>query len=152
MLPRRETLQSAIASDVQGQFCTSLGHQCALRWQTRPGMSEWSLEITYIMDIDSDPCCSMAMDPDVTLSGSTGWDFTTPQVAGLATHNKLFLFTLCSSISLHKAQTVLLPSLSICHHTLAHCSSSCYRCPHGWQALDDLLLCVCCLASQQMDL
>ena len=106
MLPRRETLQSAIASDVQGQFCTSLGHQCALRWQTRPGMSEWSLEMTYIMDIDSDPCFSMAMDPDVTLSGSTGWDFTLTS-GGRIGYLQLVLPS-SSSTSLHDAQIVLL--------------------------------------------
>jgi hypothetical protein len=28
------------------------------------------------MDIDTDPCYCRAMNPDMALNGSTGWDFT----------------------------------------------------------------------------
>lgn len=35
-----------------------------------------SLVVTWVRDVDTDPCCSKAMDPDMALSGSKGCDFT----------------------------------------------------------------------------
>lgn len=51
------------------------------------------------MDMYTNLCSCMATDPDMTLSGSTGWDFTTADVVGLATHSRLFLSTLMCPFS-----------------------------------------------------
>ena len=72
------------------------------------------------MDIDSDPCCCRAMDPDMALNGSMGWDFTvalggsagySPQAIPLHPH-------ISSSVSFYNIQGV--PLLFLSHLPTTH--------------------------------
>jgi hypothetical protein len=73
----RATLPSSAAVS-QGwcQLCIALRHQHDSRQQHRPGTTTWSLVVIWAMDIDTDHCCYMAKDPDMSHSVSKGWDFT----------------------------------------------------------------------------
>lgn len=72
------------------------------------------------IDIDIDPDCNTAMDPDMAISGSTGQDFTMA-LGGRAVyaHQEAAPLQLLvsSSASLHSVQTVLLLLLSHLSHT-----------------------------------
>ena len=50
-----------------------------IKWQPRSETPAWSLAEICAMDIDTDPCCCMAMDPDMFLGGRIGWHFITWQ-------------------------------------------------------------------------
>lgn len=39
------------------------------------GMTTWLLVVIGATGIDADPCCCRATDPDMAVSGSTGWYF-----------------------------------------------------------------------------
>lgn len=86
------TLLSAAAGEGCGQFCIAFRHQHVPSQQPRPGVSLWLLVVT-------DPCCFWDTDPDMTLVAAQdilnhGWS----QVAPLATHIRLLLTTLDSSV------------------------------------------------------
>jgi hypothetical protein len=48
----------------------ALGHHRSPRQQPRPGTSTWPLVVTWAMDIDRDPCCCIATNLDMALSGA----------------------------------------------------------------------------------
>lgn len=67
-----------------GQLCTALRYKHGPRWQTRQGISTWSL-------VKRDLCCFRATDPDMVFDSSMGQDLTMVLVALPATHFRLFL-------------------------------------------------------------
>lgn len=82
-------------------------------------------------DIDIDPNCNTAMDPDMAISGSTGQDFTMALgVRAVYAHQEAAPLQplISSSASLHSVQIVL-------HLWLAHLSSTSVGKPHGRRAL-----------------
>lgn len=78
------------------------------------------------MDIDTDPCCCMATDPDMALSISMCWHFTMASGgrAGYSSPPSFLQFHLSSECS-NCTTSLSLPSLN---HILAHHSDSCSGC------------------------
>lgn len=71
VIPRYDTgptLLSAVATKKQSHLCTVLGHWHGPRWQPRSGMSSWLLVVIRGVEINTDPCCCITMDPDMALS------------------------------------------------------------------------------------
>lgn len=62
----------------------------------------------------------MTSDRHLALSDSTGWNFPMASGAGAGSSQQALPLYLVSPISLHKAQMLLLLSLSSVHLTLAH--------------------------------
>lgn len=62
------------------------------------------------LDINTDPCCSMAMDPDQAFSGSKCWGFTVASggITGYAHHIVPLHPKVSRAASFHSAQTLLL--------------------------------------------
>jgi hypothetical protein len=51
------------ANEGQAQLCLAFEHLHVPRQLSQPGFSTWSLVILWAMDIDTDPCCFMAINP-----------------------------------------------------------------------------------------
>lgn len=61
----------------------------------------WPLVLTWATDINTDPLCFQAMDPDTAPSSSTGWDITMTSGTGQAAHITLFLTIITYGSSLY---------------------------------------------------
>jgi hypothetical protein len=97
----RLTLLNAAAGKGQGQLCSALGHLYGPRWQPRPGLNAWPLEVTWTTDISNFPCyCSVSI-LDMALSGNPGWDTT------MASGGPYRLLTSGSSTALWSLQSSL---------------------------------------------
>lgn len=65
-----------LSSEGQDQLYAALGCQHGSRQQSRPEISSRLLLVIWVLAMDTNPCCCMAMDPDMVLNSSMGWDFT----------------------------------------------------------------------------
>jgi hypothetical protein len=86
------------------QLYTTLRHWHGPRQQSRPGAPAWPLVVT-------DLCCCRAIDPDMTLGGSTGQDLTMA-LGGITDYSHQALphyLWVCSSTCLHCVNILLRP-------------------------------------------
>lgn len=78
--------------------------------------------VTWVKDMDSDPCCCRAM----AFRGSMGWDITMVQVVTLAAQSRLLHITRVSSVlPLFAVHTSFCFFLFHLHNLLAYCTGVC---------------------------